>query len=567
MMFYSTTSRVIGKLSPYFWITAVLCIALGPITNAQRTVGLLSYTPSKSFEGYNLLYPHNQADVFLLNNCGEIVHRWEDEPDFRPGNMAYIQENGDLIKCKRSAFVADDPIWAGGGGDIVEIRDWDNQLKWSFALNDSLSRLHHDIAPMPDGHILMIVWERKTREEAIQAGRDTSQVTEGELWPDYIIEVDPETDQIVWEWHAWDHLIQDFDETKDNFGNVADHPELIDINWQTNDGGADWMHSNAIDYQAENKLILLSVPTFHEVWVIDKSTTTEEAAGHIGGFGKRGGDLLYRWGNPAAYRAGTETDQQLFYQHDAHWVDDFLTNMHPQFGKIAVFNNRVAADVSTVNTFEAGFDMYNWGFPFSNGTYEPAGFDYTYTHPTPSLIHSTGLSSVQFLPNGNALICAGRWGYSLEVTPDNEIVWEYKTPLRGGAPVTQGDSLAINNNLTFRLKRYPTNFEAFDNRDLSPNGYIELNPDTSFCQALMTNINEVERYDLSIAPNPAHDRLAISWERGYRVALTIYDALGRVMTTVKGSGGRTYVDTSTWQEGLYFVRINDMDIRSLVILR
>jgi len=112
---------------------------------AQNTVGLLSYVPWKSYDGYNLFYPHNQPNVYLINNCGEIVHVWEDDPTFRPGNTAYLLPDGRLVKTKRPAAVAQDPIWAGGGGATIEIRDWDNNLEWSFTLNDENARLHHDI--------------------------------------------------------------------------------------------------------------------------------------------------------------------------------------------------------------------------------------------------------------------------------------------------------------------------------------------------------------------------------------------------------------------------------------
>ncbi|MEM6723696.1 MAG: hypothetical protein AAF598_06630, partial [Bacteroidota bacterium] len=89
---------------------------------AQNTVGLLSYDPSQTYEGYNLIYPHNQPSVLLLNNCGEIVHRWDDAPDSRPGNTAYLLEDGRIVKTKRNAAIAGDAIWAGGGGATIEIR-------------------------------------------------------------------------------------------------------------------------------------------------------------------------------------------------------------------------------------------------------------------------------------------------------------------------------------------------------------------------------------------------------------------------------------------------------------
>jgi len=200
---------------------------------------------------------------------------------------------------------------------------------------------------------------------------------------------------------------------------IADHPELINLNWVTNNGHPDWMHTNGIYYNEELDQIIIGVPTFSEAWVIDHSTTTKQAAGHSGGLSNRGGDLMYRWGNPETYDLGTIDDQTLFSAHDIHWVDDHLIPTHPYYGKIAVFNNRVAEDFSTVNVFTPPWDMYKWGYTFGPIFWGPEEFDLTITHPTPTELHSTGLSSVQILPNNNVLICSGRWGYTFEITPDN----------------------------------------------------------------------------------------------------------------------------------------------------
>ena len=548
------------------------CLLIAFNSYAQRTVGTLSFESAQSYDGYNLLYPHNQPNVYLIDNCGRIAHVWEDEAEFRPGNMAYLMENGDLIKTKRPAAIAGNPIWAGGGGGTVEIRSWDNDLLWTFTLNDSTARLHHDIEPIvrPDGTltILMISWELKTEAEAIQAGRNPDLLPDMEVWPDYIIEVEPVgTDDynIVWEWHAWDHLVQDFDETKDNFGVVSELPGRIDINYQTNEGGADWLHSNSIDYNRDNDQILLSVPFLNEIWIIDHSTTTAQAAGSTGGLGGRGGDLLYRWGNPLAYKAGTAEDQTLFGQHDAHWIGDFLDFSFPDYGKIAVYNNNVGEDFSTVNVINPGFDMYSFSYGFDNGVFGPDDYDRTIQHPEPTKMWSTGLSSVQFLPNGNALICVGRFGYTFELTPDNEIVWEYKTPLVGGSPASQGDTLSVNNNLTFRVDRYPADFEAFDGRDIEATEYLELNPDTSFCA--LTSTFDISQYQLELYPNPAADVLTVEWSGGLWVDIELFDLLGRRVGHFKASGGRKYYSIAHLEEGTYIVRIDQKEIQKLLIVR
>ena len=81
----------------------------------------------------------------------------------------------------------------------------------------------------------------------------------------------------------------------------------------------DWTHVNAVAYNAELDQIVISVHAFSEIWIIDHSTTRPRPPATPGALGQ-GGDLLYRWGNPRAYRAGTKADQKLFSQHNAHWI-------------------------------------------------------------------------------------------------------------------------------------------------------------------------------------------------------------------------------------------------------
>ena len=145
----------------------------------------------------------------------------------------------------------------------------------------------------------------------------------------------------MWQWNAWDHLIQDYDASVDNYGVVADHPELLDINFigatGNQAGRADWMHCNGIDYNAVLDQIVLSCKNMNEIYIIDHSTTTAEAAGHTGGNSGKGGDLLYRWGNPQAYDSGLSSDQQLFGQHDVQWIEEGRAGA----GDLLLFNNGV----------------------------------------------------------------------------------------------------------------------------------------------------------------------------------------------------------------------------------
>jgi len=535
------------------WVIFLVC---GPAA-AQNTVGLLSADPERTAPGYNLFFPHNQSSVFLVDNCGRLVKEWTDDEGYRPGNAVYLTEAGQLIKCKRPNASIDDPIWAGGGGATIEILTWENEVLHSFTLNDTLFRLHHDVASLPNGHILMIAWAKKTWEEAIAAGRDPALLADDELWSEAILEWDPAADSIVWEWHLWDHLIQDYDSRRDNYGVVADHPELVDINYDTHDGHPDWLHINAIDYNPVLDQLVLSVPYFDEIWVVDHSTTTAEAASHEGGRAGRGGDLLYRWGNPVAYRRGTAEDRTLFFQHDIHWSHPGARPGDPGFGQLAVFNNRVSPDSSTAHLFLSPFDAGRWSYNIDAGPYGPADFRETRFHPeAKEQAVSASVSSVQVLSNGNWLICAGRWGYTYELTPAGEVVWEFVTPIDKGRPAIQGDVLSINDNLTFRLHRYEAGFPGFVGKDLSPIGYIEKNPNTDYCGGLISSAEPAPAITgLQVYPNPADDRLSVEHSTGAILTAQLLDLWGRPLRVLTLPDERTTIDLSDLPAGLYFLRL------------
>ena len=533
------------------------------IVFSQNTVGLLSYNPFEAYEGYNLMFPHNQSNVYLLNNCGEVVKTWVDTV-YRPGNSAYLTSNGNLYKAIGRGPASNGWIHAGGGGEALEIRDWDDNVLWRWFYNDSLVRLHHDYTIMPNGNILAIAWERKLASEVIAAGKDTSLLDGDEMWPEHIIEIEPvgsDSANIVWRWNAWDHLIQDHDSTKANYGDPSLHPELIDIN--KGNGVADWMHSNAIDYNENWDQIMISVPTFNEIWIIDHSTTTNQAAGHSGGFSGMGGDLLFRWGNPVNYGQGDSTEQQLFFQHDCHWVDMELTNSDPNYDKILVFNNRAGADYSTVNIIAPIFDSYELGFISSGGTFLPETFDWSYQRPDSTAMHSTGLSTVQRLANGNTLICVGRYGYTFEINEDEEIVWEYKTPLLGGNPVSQGDVLSISANNTFRMNRYSPAFLGNLVNELDDPSFIELDPNTTFCE-LILDIDETADSNLSVWPNPTNGIVNLTLENAESMNLQIFNLMGELVLNETVNNGKVVFDTNTWIEGLYVIRIGEKSVRLIV---
>jgi len=520
----------------------------------EQTVGLLSYKKHLASEGYTLFFPRNQSTVFLINNCGEIMHQWEDNEIYVPNNAVYLLEDGSLVKCKKNftGFTGTE-----GAGFFVEIRSWENDLIWSYQSQTPQERLHHDIEVLPNGNILMIAWEIKSGEDAIANGRLEEYLSTGVLFPDYIFEINPVTNEKVWEWHVWDHLIQDVDDSKLNFGVVSDHPELVDINYVENTGTQDWdwLHVNAIDYHEGLDQIMLCVPYFNEIWIIDHSTTTAEAAGHQGGLSGKGGDILYRVGNPQSYKRGDENDKILFFPHDTHWANKFIEPDHPNYNDILVFNNKIQEDVSTMEIFDNPWDEISASYPLVDEVYEPTMFENSITHPTPTEFYSRGLSGVQVLPNGNILGCSGGQGYFMELSPDNEIVWEYKVPMRNGARVPQGTQVNYWENLTFRAFKYPLGYAAFEGRDLSIKGHVELDPNISYCDSLTSNKNILE-LEIKMFPNPVNSELNIKWSSSQVKSIEVYNLLGIKLESLKPSGHSIVINTEGFPSGIYLVSLN-----------
>jgi len=498
----------------------LLTTALVASSRAQeQTVGLFFNHPG-SFTGYTLFAPNPYTTTYLIDMQGRLVHAWPS--DYRPGFTAYLLENGDLLRTAKM------PGHTPGGGGRIQRFDWDGNLLWDYLYYDDVVWQHHDIEPLPGGNVLILAWETISRAEAIAAGRDPDLLNGSSLQPEHIVEVmptGPTTGEIVWQWHLLDHVIQDFDPAQDNHGVVAEHPELVDINY-VNTLGADWIHANAIDYNPELDQIVISSRALSEVWIIDHSTTTAEAAAHTGGACGMGGDILYRWGNPQVYDAGTEDDRKLFFEHDAHWIAAGLGGA----GNLLVFNNgegRPDGNYSSVDEITPPLAGGCYPQPSYGQPHGPAAQSWTYTASDPETFFSAHLSSAQRLPNGNTLICSGDSGTFFEITPGEEIVWYYVSPVDGDGPVEQGTSPI--QNPVFRAWRYAPDYPGLAGRDLTPGDPIEINPTAVATDGSETGDGTAGRVRLSSFPNPFNPRTTITFTTDARapVVITVFDLHGR----------------------------------------
>ena len=380
---------------------------------------IITIIAQNAFEGYTLYNNNGSHTTYLIDMEGSIAHSWQSS--YSVANTVYLLENGSIL---RTSHDPNAQFFGGAVGGIVQEINWEGDVVWQYTYSNYYHCLHHDIKQLPNGNVIMIAWERKSASEAVQAGSSSYQ----EIWPLHIIEVQPTgayTGDIVWEWHLWNHLIQDHDPTKDNYGVIADHPELVDINCQGDNidpPGGDWIHANGIDYNSELDQIVFSSHFLNEVYIIDHSTTTEEASSHSGGNAGMGGDILFRWGNPQNYNRGNSSDKMFYVIHNAHWIPEGLEGE----GNIMVFNNgqgRPGGNYSSVDVIEPPIEnTYNYSIE-TGMAFGPEELSWTYATP----VYSNHLSGAQRLPNGNTLVIMGTSGYFVEINEDDEIVWSYAT--------------------------------------------------------------------------------------------------------------------------------------------
>jgi hypothetical protein len=449
-----------------------------------RTVGLMVNNTAKAYNGYTLFAPKQNTMTYLINNEGRIMHKWT-KSTYPPGQSVYLLENGNLLRaCMTTGRLSS----GGGEGGRVEEYDWDGNLVWELDYSTETYMQHHDIRRLPNGNILMLVIEKKTYAECIAAGFNPAKfqpeiAAKGMMVPDYVVEIKPiypKGGTVVWEWHTWDHLIQDFDATKTNYGNPKLHPELIDCDGDQRNIPAFWNHMNSIDYNPALDQIAVSVRGNSEVWIIDHSTTTAEAKEHTGGLRGKGGDLLYRWGNPACYGAGTVANQRYFEQHDVEWVRPG----YPGAGNLTCFNNGLGrGNYSTVDEFTPAINTDGSYTVVAGSAFSPATYIWTYQGTATNPMYSENISGAHRLPNGNTIICSGTVGRFLEVTTTGEIVWEYICPVEKTGVITQGNNPADDParadetmNSVFRVYKYAVDYAAFTGKTLTAGDYIEIYP-------------------------------------------------------------------------------------------
>ena len=447
----------------------------------------VSVSFSQVYEGNLLFTPFDsslpeETVTYLMNNNNEIINSWTHSNV--PASIPYLLPDSSIIFPFR---VANPTMAAGGVGGGVKKISWSGHLYWEYIFSNDMYQQHHDVEPLPNGNVLIIVWENKSEEEAYALGRESIQNTLGEMWSVAILELEPLSGEIVWEWHLWDHLVQDISSSLPNYGVISSHPELFDINCGDvglNAGGpqqqnADWMHVNSVHYNEGLDQIVLSSRTQNEIYVIDHSTTTQEAASHSGGNSGKGGDFLFRWGNPQNYGRGDNSHAILASQHSVNWIPDG----YPGAGNIILFNNLHSNFTSAVIEIRTPIDD-SGHYTIEEG--EPFGpLDLEWIYNLGEVIPMQG--GAFRLPNGNTIISKTHLAKIIEVDYNGETLWQYAYEL----------DISINFWIARAQKYSPNYLENLILGDINGDGIINVLDIVALVNIILYDSGDVNNADVN----------------------------------------------------------------------
>ncbi len=536
------------------------------------TLGLLflsslTFSNAQSWGDYTLYSVQNSTAAYLIDLNNNVYKTWTFTTATRTGYSSYLLPGGVLL---RTVYYTPNSFAGGGQTGRLQKVDWNGNILWDFIYCTSAYSMHHDICPMPNGNVLLICYELKTAAQVTQAGGTFNST----MWSEKIVEVKqtgPNTGEIVWEWKVWDHLVQNVDPSKDNYKpSISDNPQLLNINYKPT---KDWIHMNGIDYNPILDQIVVSSHYLNELWVIDHSTTTQEAASHSGGNSGKGGDFLYRWGNPAAY--STSGTQIFKVVHDSHWIPEGS----PNAGRLAAFNNQ-GVSITRSSVDQVIPPRLDYLYTRNIGAaFEPA----TYIARHSCNGYSSNMSSSQFLPNGNIFVCMATSGLMYEVNPAGTTIWSKQATgsvskayrysscyVSNPAPpipviTINGDVLVSSEAATYQWYRNGNLISGATQQAYTPSQkgiYVVRVTDASNCHfsyssgkafTVTTSVEENLKLEkINIYPNPTQGILNIDMPASELKKSMVFDLHGRFLFY---DGPTPTLNLSRLENGIYVIKI------------
>lgn len=549
-------AQMISKLNIFsflFFITFVFCFP----TKSLAQFGI-KYNSDEALQSYTLI--QDLFNTYLIDNCGEILNTWD-----LGGNA--VEEH--------SKMLPNGNLLSSLGNEILE-RDFNGNIIKSTSISETNLFLSYEVIVLPNGNYLCVgrrvesyfdfelgFFDGCFRDIPTDVtyfenkGYDVQKYPQA-AWEDCVLEIEPETGNIVWEWKVFDHVIQDRDPSAANFGDVSENPQLLDmdavadIDWEF----CETFMINGIDYNEELDQIILSIRKLSEVAIIDHSTTTEEAKGSTGGKYGKGGDILYRWGNPQNYSRGTESNRELYFQHNPNWIE-----YGEHKGKIMIFDNGLDSGEfsSSIEIIEPPIDG-NGNYTLDAGAaFGPQNATKTYDKFNSDFDdYSDYTSGAIVLPNGNIYITLGKNFKLLELNPEGERVWEYSYDYKLGLP---SSVLYI-----YRTEKYSIFDEAFSNANLVPDNTLEIPPSSYDCELFTSSILDPQS-QFQVKLLNSSDNLLLKEIDGKPFKYECLNVTGQVVMRSENSLQAHKIIKNNYTPGFYFFRIFSEDKNHISVLK
>jgi outer membrane protein assembly factor BamB len=351
--------------------------------------GTTIYKPDEAHSSYILISDHSTTgnhpdaevraqsrvpdDIRLVDMNGNVVHTWTVAPNFN--KRSRLLPSGNLV-------------YAGPSRTIYEY-DWDGNVVWTHRGIGSTN----DLRVLPNGNRLLVAhepmpWEsqRRVRDVHLSPWWDPQPRGTGQQQLSGDIYEVNQAGEVVWEWHAYEHL---------------------DLNrYSPATPAGDWLHVNSIAPLPENKWydagdtrfrpgnILVNARNIDTMYIVDTET----------------GEVV--WEGTHHYKGG------MSHSHEPEMIEKGL----PGAGNIILFDNSLFPKnrEHTGQTFILELDPVTQEIVW---TYETEGY-------ANIKFFSKTMGSQKRLPNGNTFIAEDNTGRLFQVKPDGEIVWEYVN--RGG---------------------------------------------------------------------------------------------------------------------------------------
>jgi len=348
-------------------------------TPKPESEGLVTvHDADKAYQGLTLYPVTGKPEVHLLNMHGKILNRWHVDAD-----RARLLPNGNLLVIHGSAWGRNEEPWENMR-EMIREYDWEGELVWEYKASEIV---HHDLQRLPNGNTLFLLRHIIPVDEIDRETLDEKR-READIRSDSVVEIDMDG-QIQWEWHL--HDAADF-----NYCGKRSCDYLLRGDDMIREFD-NWTHVNSVQLVPENKWydagderfkpgnLIIMPRNWWTVIIVDRDSKK------------------IVWEYQGDYRGGISGG------HEPHMIQKGL----PGEGNILIFDN--------------GFQVHR-GESFILEI-NPVSLEREWTYDVGKQFFSRTRGSMQRLPNGNTLISEDNTGRVFEITPDEEIVWEYKGEL------------------------------------------------------------------------------------------------------------------------------------------